>query len=191
MSNINFAIPDIKILGKSTTSVKKNIKSGFINENIARIDRSKQYNLSFDGRKVSPGCTENNVGDISLFGLEGPLSTEEQNASLKSEKKRVDDIAIAIQDDQHVKGLLSITTGRIKELRDIQVNQQISKISFKKAMVRDPSTMKWYTQAISLINTFEVFSMDVTDRLFMKTRNYVILCPKSDQLHNIFHLVHV
>ena len=158
--------------------------------------RSKQYNLSFDGKKVSPGCTENNEGGISLFGLEGPLSIDEQNACLKLETKKVDDIAIAIQDDQdaavdelkHVTGLLSITTGRIKDLRDIQVNQQISKISFNKAMVRDPSTMKKYTQAISLISTFEVFSMDVIDT---KTRNYVILCHKLDQLHNIFNMVHV
>ena len=37
MSDINFAVPDIKILGKATTSVKKNIKSGFIDKNIAWI----------------------------------------------------------------------------------------------------------------------------------------------------------
>ena len=40
MSDINFAVADLKILGKSTTSVKQNMKPGFIDENIARIDRS-------------------------------------------------------------------------------------------------------------------------------------------------------
>ena len=54
--------------------MKQNIKSGFIDENIARIDRSKQYNLSLEGKNVSPGCAENNEADISLFGSEGQPS---------------------------------------------------------------------------------------------------------------------
>ena len=59
-------------------------------------------------------------------------------------------------------------------------------------MVRDPSTMKKYTQAISLINTFEVFSLDVIDRMLHENKQLCIIMSEIRSTAQYFqHGTHI
>ena len=55
LGKFNFAVPDERIIGKPSLDLRREIPPGLIHECFQLIDYDKEYVLSVDGKKISPG----------------------------------------------------------------------------------------------------------------------------------------
>ena len=71
-SNHNFAVPDVKSLIKNSGQIPNLVFPGILDSAIKMLDKSKQYVLSVDGKKIAAGLGKSLFGDINLWGHEKP-----------------------------------------------------------------------------------------------------------------------
>ena len=65
-TKINFAVPSEKSLIRYILDIPGSLHPGFFNEAIKLLDKSKQYILMIDGKKISPALGSDEIGDINL-----------------------------------------------------------------------------------------------------------------------------
>ena len=71
-SNHNFAVLDAKSLIKNCADIPNLVFPEILDGAIKMLDKSKQYVLSIDGKKIAPGLGKPLFGDINLWGHENP-----------------------------------------------------------------------------------------------------------------------
>ena len=70
---------------------------------------SNEYILSYNGKGVAQGLRGPNFGDISLWGLEGPPTLEEEQKHLDEELKLSQNLVIDIDEESLVSETISST----------------------------------------------------------------------------------
>ena len=65
-----------KSLIRSVFDIPGCLHPGIFNEAIKLLDKSKQYILMIDGKKIAPALGSDEIGDINLWGLEKPSIQE-------------------------------------------------------------------------------------------------------------------
>ena len=81
----NFAVPDERTLRKSKTDIPKDVPCGIIDEAFFNLNNDKEFILSLDGKQVGQGLKDDGVGDVNLWGFEGPPSLEQTLRHLRNE----------------------------------------------------------------------------------------------------------
>ena len=110
----NFAVPVERTLRKSKMQIPKDVPCGVIEESLQNLDNNKEFILSLDGKQVGQGLKENGVGDVNLWGFEGPPSLHETLEHLCNESNNILSIADRIQEQQDKQ---SIDDEVVKELK--------------------------------------------------------------------------
>ena len=163
--NYNFAVPDERTLRKSKTQIPKDVPCGIINESLDMLDNSKEYILSLDGKQVGPGLKEHGVGDVNLWGLEGPPSLKDSLRHFTFETNNILGIAdrVSDQDDSNfidpsvakeLKFVVQTLSYHIKSLREAKVRHEILRSSFTKKITKFPDQGSRYKLAFSDIDAF-------------------------------------
>ena len=96
----NFAVPDERILQKSKTNIPKDVPCGIMDESLKLLSIDKEYILSLDGKQVGTGLKEQGVGDVNLWGFEGPPSLTDTLRFLHNETNNILAIADKINDQE-------------------------------------------------------------------------------------------
>ena len=78
------------------------------------MDNDKEFILSLDGKQVRQGLKKNGVGDVNLWGFEGPPSLRETLEHLCNESNNILSIADRIQEQEDK---WSIDDEVVKELK--------------------------------------------------------------------------
>ena len=83
MCKINFAVPSLSTLLRQNTDIPKQIMLSVFTDIIENICLKQnlscnEYILSYDGKGVAQGFRGPYFRDISLWGLEGPPTLEEE-----------------------------------------------------------------------------------------------------------------
>ena len=71
-SNCNFAVPDVKSLIKNCADIPNLVYPGILEEAIKMLDKTKQYVLSVDDKKIAASLGKPLFRDIDLWGHEKP-----------------------------------------------------------------------------------------------------------------------
>ena len=78
LGKFNFAIPSTSVLSKSSDSLPSKIKPGVIKEALCMVNKEKEHHLAVDGKCITQGLSRENLGDVNLWGYEGPPSLAER-----------------------------------------------------------------------------------------------------------------
>ena len=178
----NFAVPDERTLRKSKTNIPKDVSCGIIDESFHILDNAKEFILSLDGKQVGQGLKENGVGDVNLWGFEGPPSLEETLRYLHNEGNNVLNIADIVydQEDSNVidpevvkdlKFVVQTLSNHIRRLREAKVRHEMLCSSFNRKIAKFPEMGSRYKSAFSDIDAFIVRAeMVIKDILQMNVR---------------------
>ena len=104
MCKINFAVPLLSTLLRQNTDIPKQIMPSVFTDIIENISLKQnlsynEYNLSYDGKGVAQGFRGPNFRDISLWGLEGPPTLEEEQKCLDEELKLSENLVTDIDEE--------------------------------------------------------------------------------------------
>ena len=161
----NFAVPDERTLKKSKTQIPKDVPCGIINQSLEMLDKNKEFILSLDGKQVGPGFKEHGVGDVNLWGFEGPPSLNESLRHFKFETNNILALADKVQDQddptfinpevvKDFKFVVQSISYHIKRLREAKVRHEILRSSFTKKVTKFPDQGSRYKLAFSDIDAF-------------------------------------
>ena len=163
--NYNFAVPDECILRKSKTEIPKDVECGIIEESFATLEKDKEFILSLDGKQVGQGLKEDGVGDVNLWGFEGPPSLKDTLRHLRNETNNILGMADKVFDQEDkdsidpevvkdLKFVVQTLSYHIKHLREAKVRHEILHSSFKKKITKFPDQGSRYKLAFSDIDAF-------------------------------------
>ena len=163
--NYNFAVPDERILRKSKTEIPKDVECGIISESFTTLEKDKEFILSLDGKQVGQGLKEDGVGDVNLWGFEGPPSLKETLQHLRNESNNILAIADKVYDQEDkstinddvvkdLKFVVQTLSCHIKCLREAKVHHEILRSSFKRKIAKFPEQGSRYKLAFSDIDAF-------------------------------------
>ena len=80
--SFNFAVPDVKTIVWHAKKVDQFLYAGILHGSFDVIDKMKQYVLECDAKRIASGLQDNNIGDVDIWGYEGPPSFAEAKAEL-------------------------------------------------------------------------------------------------------------
>ena len=163
--NYNFAVPDERILRKSKTQIPKDVECGIIEDSFPTSENDKQFILSLDGKQVGQGLKEDGVGDVNLWGFEGPPSLKETLKHLRNETNNILAMADKVYDQENkdlidpeivkdLKFVVQTLSFHIKRLQEAKVHHEILCSSFKKKISKFPDQGSKYKLAFSDIDAF-------------------------------------
>ena len=89
----NFAVPSIKTIIRQQKKIDKFMYAGIINGSFDLVNNMKEYVLEYDAKRIASGLGENEIGDVNLWGYEGPPSLQEAKEQLQEEIEIVDKIS--------------------------------------------------------------------------------------------------
>ena len=134
-------------------------------ESLTMLSNDKEYILSLDGKQVGTGLKEQGVGDVNLWGFEGPPSLTETLTFLRNETNNILAIADKIDDQEDktyldadmlkdLKFVVEALSLRIKGLREAKVRHEILRSSFTKKVTKFPQQGSRYKLAFADIEAF-------------------------------------
>ena len=184
--NYNFVVPDERTLRKSKTEIPKDVPCGIIEESFQNMDNNKEFILFLDGKQVGQGLKENGVGDVNLWGFEGPPSLEVTLAHLRNESNNILAIADRVdkQEDQKyidpkvvkdLKFVVQALSYRIKSLCEAKVRHEILRTSFNKKICKFPEQGSRYKLAFSDIDAFIAKADMVTKEMLQTNVKWCLL----------------
>ena len=88
-ASVNFTDPDVKTILYHQKKIDKYMCAGILEWPLDLIDNMKQFVLEYDAKRISSGLAENGIGDIDLWGYEGPPSLEEAKIELIEEMELI------------------------------------------------------------------------------------------------------
>ena len=161
----NFAVPDERILRKSKANIPKDIPCGVIDEAVNLLVPKKEYILSLDGKQVGQGLKDNGIGDVDLWGFEGPPSLKDTLRYLRNECNNIllmsDKIQAQERDDvldndiiKDLKFVVQTLSFRIKSLRESKVQHEMLQNTFTNKIKKFPDQGSCYQIAFSDIEAF-------------------------------------
>ena len=131
-ADINFAVPDNKVLQKGKFATTTPVKPTIFGSVLENMDKGKEYILSFDGKRVARGLGKGSRGDVDLWGYEEP-SVDSRNLKLCQELLEVSKLNAADVEENPsevgkvLRKVLLINSNRMKEMR-ISVHKQQLKL---------------------------------------------------------------
>ena len=120
-----------------------------MDESLKLLSIDKEYILSLDGKQVGTGLKEQGVGDVNLWGFEGPPSLTDTLHFLHNETNNILAIADKINDQEDktyldpdilkdLKFVVEAFSLRIKGLREAKVRHEILRSTFPKKVTKFP-----------------------------------------------------
>ena len=91
-SSFNFAVPNIKTILRHQKRVDKFMYTGILDGAFDLVDTMKQFVLEYDGKCIATGLSDNDIGDVNLWGYEGPRSLKEAIDQLDEEIKLIQEL---------------------------------------------------------------------------------------------------
>jgi hypothetical protein len=124
---------------------------------MALLNKSKQHHIAVDGKRVTQGLAGKQLGDIDMWGLEGPPSLQQQERKINNFKSQLAKIQTTIDDQLkspvilEVRNLLKLFTELLKEIREnrLDKSKKLSSLLVKAENNKD----KNYQLAISSLKT--------------------------------------
>ena len=97
LSSINFAVPNRNCLEDSNVSKElRDVKPGILLDMIKLVHDDgvlqQSYKVSFDGKKVNSGIDSTTMGDINLWGYEGPPTLTERQTEYNSNVTQLEEL---------------------------------------------------------------------------------------------------
>jgi hypothetical protein len=171
----NFAIPTTQILSKGIEGMPNNIPPGIIGHTIHMLDKSKQHHIAVDGKRITQGLSGTQLGDVHMWGLEGPPSLEQQHIKLQNFKEKLKSIEDEITDQLQnplvlkVRSLLKDFTLLLRELRENRLDKtkRLSNLQTKAENNKD----KNYQLAISSVRSHLLRSANVVRRCLASNKS--------------------
>ena len=90
--NFNFAVPDVKTILRHQKKLDKYMYSGIMKGSFNLVNPKKQYVLEYDAKRIATGFGPNNVGQVNLWGYEGPPNLDEKKRQLEEELSLIDEL---------------------------------------------------------------------------------------------------
>ena len=194
--NYNFAVPDERTLRKSKTEIPKDVPCGIIEDSLSLLDVNKEYILSLDGKQAGQGLKEDGVGDVNLWGFEGPPSLQDTLRCFRNESNNVLLLADQVYDQENdtvidndvvrkLKFVVEALSLRIKALREAKVRHEMLRSSFAKKVKKFPDMGSRYKIAFAEIEAFiaktdmvikDILQMNVRWCLIMAKINKISQC---------------
>ena len=120
IGSFNFAVPDVKTILRHQKHREKCAYAGIINSSFDLVDKIKQFVLEYDAKRIATGLGDNRIGDVNLWGHEGPPSLQECEDNLKHELSVIEillDVANVPNTDVFplLKDLIQNISNRIKK----------------------------------------------------------------------------
>ena len=188
MCRINFAVPSLSTLLRQNTDIPKQIMPSDFMDIIENISLKQnlscnEYILSYDGKGVAQGFRGPNFGDISLWGLEGPPTLEEEQKRLDEELKLSANLVTDIDEEllvskrQFLQNLLFKVTSRIKQLRSIIKEQEKVTACCLKMKEKNPD----YDLKYSSLSSAEKLILDckLTVKKCLQLNREICLCSTA------------
>ena len=188
MCKINFAVPSLSTLLRQNTDIPKQIMPSVFTDIIENIClkqnlSSNEYILSHDGKGVAQGFRGPNFRDISLWGLEGPPTLEEEQKHLDEELKLSQNLVTDINEESLVskrlflQHLLFKVTSRIKQLRSIIKEQEKVTACCLKMKEKNPN----YDLKYSSLSSAEEIILDckLTVKKCLQLNREICLCSAA------------
>ena len=134
-----------------------------LRDSLQNLDNDKEFILCLDGKQVRQVLKENGVGDVNLWGFEGPPSLHETLGHLHNESNNIPSIADRIQEQEdkwsidgevvkELKFVVQTLSCHIKHLREAKVRHEILCSSFNKKICKFPKQGSRYKLAFSDID---------------------------------------
>ena len=191
--NYNFAVPDERTLRKSKTEIPKDVPCGIIEESLLLLDANKEYILSLDGKQAGQGLREDGVGDVNLWGFEGPPSlrdtlrffrNETNNILLIADKVYDQEDDTVIDDDvvKQLKFVVEALSLRIKALREAKVRHEILRSTFTKKVTKFPDMGSRYKIAFAEIEAFIAKADMVINEILQLNVRWCLLMAKTNKM---------
>ena len=185
---INFAVPSLSTLLRQNTDIPKQIMPSVFTDIIENISLKQnlscnEYILSYDGKGVAQGFRGPNLGDISLWGLKGPPTLEEEQKCLDEELKFSHNLVTDVDEEsliskrQILQHLLFKVTSRIKQLRSIIKEQEKVRAHCLKMKEKNPD----YDLKYSSLSSAEEIILDckLTVKKCLQFNREICLCSAS------------
>lgn len=154
-ASINFAVPHWQTLANNEIEISKYIQPGIIKESFKLLDPTRQYILEFDAKSVSRGLQPNGIGDINLWGHEGPPNLQTVKQQLHHELDTINEIENMKKITKHelhkLNGLLQTITCRIKEVRQMRKGHQMLKLRLIKMSQSHPKNERRFNTALGSV----------------------------------------
>ena len=191
--NYNFAVPDEQTLRKSKTEIPKDVPCGIIEESLFLLDANKEYILSLDGKQAGQGLREDGVGDVNLWGFEGPPSlrdtlrffrNETNNILLIADKVYDQEDDTVIDDDvvKQFKFVVEALSLRIKALREAKVRHEMLRSTFTKKVTKFPDMGSRYKIAFAEIEAFIAKADMVINEILQLNVRWCLLMAKINKM---------
>lgn len=152
----NFAIPCPKTLAKLDTGYDKVLPCGIIQHTVDMLKdlckKGKQYVLSCDGKYVGEGCKGERVGDVDLWGREGPPTLDQ---TLQSKKALLEEVSllegVKVPEQQYtiMQRLVTSLSNRMHSLRSRLRGEFFLKKKILDLAQRNPQKAYGYQQSLS------------------------------------------
>ena len=192
----NFAVPDERTLRKSKTQIPKDVPCGLIDESLELLDNNKEFILSLNGKQVGQGLKEHGVGDVNLWGFEGPPSLKDTLRHLRFESNNILSLADKVYDQEDsnfidpdvvkdLKFVVQTLSFHIKKLHEAKVRHEILRSSFTKKITKFPDQGSRYKIAFSDIDAFIARAdMVIKDLLHLNVR-WCLLMATINKIRNV------
>ena len=154
-ASINFAVPHWQTLANNELEIPKYLHPGIIDKSFELLDNKKEYVLEFDAKSVARGLKPDQVGDINLWGYEGPPNLKEVRNQLEKEVDELENLQnLEHLHQENLKRLPSILTNvsnRIKQVRYLKRGHKVLKMKLLKMSESHPKTEKRFNNALGTV----------------------------------------
>jgi hypothetical protein len=188
-ANVNFAVPDEKVLNSSFTAIPCPVHPGIIDAAFSLLDPAKDYILSLDGKKISAGLGDGELGDIQLLGFEEP-SVQSCKDALQRNLLVVEELSVCEDptSTSAVDQMVSMLQVMTKDLHSIRKNELYCRrhlASLEKLGKDNPSSEKFYQYATSETKTYLYTSNDCVSKCleFNKEWCHLLSFLRGNQSH--------
>lgn len=154
-ASVNFAVPHWQTLANNEVEIPKYLHPGMIGKSFDLVDKEKEYVLEFDAKSVARGLKPDQVGDINLWGYEGPPNLKQVKMHLEKELHDLEIFQdLDVVDSATMKQLphlLTNVSNRIKEVRFLKRGHKVLKLKLIKMSQSHPKTEKRFNNALGTV----------------------------------------
>ena len=148
--NINFAVPSLSMLRNMSSNNRKIIHPGIFREVLEsitdnNINLKKEFILSFDGKLVGTGLTEENLGDVNLWNFEMDPNLKEVKMRLESEEEQINSLKNSLDNatdkfiTDELQKILKLITEQIKDVHSIIRKNRHTIAKYEKMDIENPN----------------------------------------------------
>lgn len=172
-AQINFAIPSVSVLKKSSSQLPKLIMPGIIPSALNLLSKDKDYVLSVDGKSLSTGLLKDGFGDVDLWGEEVP-TLQNFVTRLEHEIELISELS-ADSSREDLQTVIRAVTMRIKDLRESLLGFEKAKDRVQNLARENPAHADKYNYAMASINAARINIRRCISALLLLNKDLCIL----------------